>query len=138
MRNIMQAAIAAMALAALPQAASASPMVYTPVNPDFGGSSFNGATLLNEANAQNNHDAPQPKTSGNTQQSFANTITSALLGEISTNIGASIYGPNAKNSGTYLIGSTRLDFNHNGGEVNITITDLSTGQTTTVQVPSGI
>ena len=47
----------------------ATEMVYTPVNPSFGGSPLNGPVLLNSANAQNSHKAPASSSalSGNTR-----------------------------------------------------------------------
>lgn len=38
--------------------ASATELVHTPVNPAFGGNPLNGTWLLNNAQAQNDHDDP--------------------------------------------------------------------------------
>ena len=38
-------------LAAFPAALSAGPIVYTPVNPSFGGNPLNGPNLANQANS---------------------------------------------------------------------------------------
>jgi len=49
----------------------ATELVYTPVNPNFGGNPLNGPTLLNEAQAQNDYKDPDLKRS-------TTTATSAL------------------------------------------------------------
>lgn len=47
-----------LALATAP--AAASQLIYTPVNPSFGGNPLNGTFLLNKAQAENNHQPPMP------------------------------------------------------------------------------
>ena len=42
-------------------AAQATELVYTPVNPAFGGNPLNGTWLLNNAQAQNDYDDPDLK-----------------------------------------------------------------------------
>ena len=42
----------------LPLSLSATELVYTPINPSFGGSPLNASMLLNKAQAQNKHKAP--------------------------------------------------------------------------------
>ena len=41
-----------------PLSISATELVYTPINPSFGGSPLNASMLLNKAQAQNKHKAP--------------------------------------------------------------------------------
>ncbi|HEU0231524.1 MAG TPA: curli assembly protein CsgF [Burkholderiaceae bacterium] len=53
---------AALALAAAPS--MASQLIYTPVNPSFGGNPLNGTYLLSKAQAENNHQAPLPDVGG--------------------------------------------------------------------------
>lgn len=50
----------AVALALVSGSAVASQLIYTPVNPSFGGNPLNGSYLLNKAQAENNHQAPLP------------------------------------------------------------------------------
>ena len=54
--------------------AAAQDIRYTPVNPSFGGSPFNGATLLNEANAQNKTVDPAATKAGATQSTGAEFV----------------------------------------------------------------
>jgi curli production assembly/transport component CsgF len=112
-------------------------MVYTPVNPDFGGSPFNAAGLLAEANAQNHFQAPSAQS--NPQQDFTNTITSALLGELSTKIADTIFNSTSGQSGNFITGTEQISYVNTGGSISLTVTSLTTGQTTTFSgIPSGM
>jgi curli production assembly/transport component CsgF len=118
--------------------ASAGPLIYTPRNPDFGGSPFNGSVLLGEANAQNKFTSSSKGTAatGSTaSQQFASELQSTLLSYVAQNIASDILGPNRLPSGTFLVGTTQVTFNTSGSEINITITDTGTGASTTIQVP---
>jgi len=67
-------------LACLPYLAAASQLTYTPINPNFGGNPFNGAPLLNEANAQNQYTAkasPTLTTDQLLQQEAESTLISS-------------------------------------------------------------
>ena len=67
-------------LAAL--AAQAGPLVYTPVNPAFGGSPLNGSVLLNEAQAINQTKAPTDPDAA--LKAFNTRLQSALLSRLTT------------------------------------------------------
>ncbi len=114
--------------------ANASPMKYTPVNPSFGGSAFNGSYLLGNAEAQNNNVKPTKTT--DPIANFSNTITSSLISRISRDIADSILGENAQDSGTFTVGDTVLNFNREGDVVRINIVNNVNGQQTTVEVPA--
>jgi len=118
-------------------AASAGPLIYTPRNPNFGGSPFNGSVLLGEANAQNRFQNPATKAASaiNSSQQFASQLQSTLLAYVGQNIANDILGPNRLPSGSFLVGTTQVSFNTIGSEITITITDTSTGGSTTIQVP---
>lgn len=65
--------------------ALADQLVYTPVNPTFGGNPLNASGLLAIANAQNQTKAPvvQPDTP---LEKFQNQLQNAILGRIQTNV----------------------------------------------------
>ena len=48
-----------------------SELLYTPVNPAFGGSPLNGSVLLNAAQAQNGHKDPKRKKKKTPAQQFS-------------------------------------------------------------------
>jgi curli production assembly/transport component CsgF len=66
---------------------SASELVYTPVNPNFGGSPLNGSWLLNQANAQNSFEDPDAidfsLEEESTVESFQNTLNRLILSQLS-------------------------------------------------------
>jgi hypothetical protein len=60
--RVLAPAAVTLALASGP--AFASQLIYTPVNPSFGGNPLNGSYLLNKAQAENRHQAPLPDVGG--------------------------------------------------------------------------
>lgn len=68
----------ATALMAAALTAQATELVYTPVNPTFGGNPANAAGLLNNATAQNNYKAPSTASSSTSTQSQLDTFTRQL------------------------------------------------------------
>ena len=137
-------ALASLMLAAATSAAAASPLLYTPVNPNFGGSPLNGPFLLSEAQANNfryltnpaTENANNPATAAQTAaQSFQSAVTSALLGQVASQIANDILGPNALQSGSFNVGGELINFQQANGQVTINLTDPTSGGVTTIQVP---
>ncbi len=122
-------------LAIIPQSLAASEMRYQPTHPAFGGSPFNGSTLMSEAQAQRGFKAPTPPT--NTSADFARSITNSILSRVSSRIADAIYGENARESGSFDLGESKIDFQRRGATVVVTILDKTTGGSTTVEVPAG-
>lgn len=121
-------------IALLSTATHASELRYKPVNPSFGGSSFNSSHLFATADANNHY--KEPRENYNSIENFSRTITNSLLSRISSEISEQIYGENAQDSGTFLIGDTKVDFNRQDGQIFVNINDLGTGATTTVEIPA--
>lgn len=69
--------VSGLAALAVSFSVAASPLVYTPVNPSFGGSPLNGSVLLNEAQATNKTTAPTNPDAA--LQSFNTSLQSLLL-----------------------------------------------------------
>lgn len=67
-----------------PLSISATELVYTPINPSFGGSPLNASMLLNKAQAQNKHKAPIIKQSyaEKFQDSLERTYLNRMVREI--------------------------------------------------------
>jgi curli production assembly/transport component CsgF len=130
-------------LALLPlvsQGLQASELVYTPVNPSFGGNPLNGPVLLNQANAQNHFTDKSSSTSSSSTNSaltqFNSMLQSAILSRVSSAVTSSIVGTDGKlTPGTvettdFTISITNLS----AGVLQITTTDKTTGQTTSFQI----
>jgi curli production assembly/transport component CsgF len=123
--------------------AAASPLVYTPVNPNFGGSPLNGPFLLGEANV-NNQFLTNPATRNATNpanspqqaiKNFQDAVTNALLGQVASQIASDILGPHAMQSGQFNIGGELITFQQSNGVVTVNLTDPTTGGVTTLQIP---
>jgi curli production assembly/transport component CsgF len=119
-------------------AANSQDFAYKPVNPSFGGSSFNSAHLLSMAERQNqfpnSSDRSDPFSRTSTQQ-FERQIQSALLGRISSQIVDQILGESAADSGRFSVGSTQIEFERIEGVVAITINDAISGGSTVIEIP---
>ena len=126
--------------------AAARDLVYTPISPSFGGSPLNGAYVLGLATANNSRftESPEAKKQRREQEAalgggspadqFSRQITSSLLSQIATTIGQQIIGENARDSGTFNLNGTVVNFNRVGGQINIDIAE-PTGGRTNIQIP---
>ncbi|WIM09343.1 curli assembly protein CsgF [Enhydrobacter sp.] len=133
-------------LLGLAASAQAGELHYTPVNPTFGGSPFNGAFLLGTANANNFDHLVNPATQNlfnqqQTQQSTSDllrqALVNALISQATTVAIDSILGTNgaqAKDSGTFSVAGETISFNRAGGQINITLSDPN-GSQTQISVP---
>jgi len=126
--------------AALP--AAAQELVYTPVNPSFGGNSFNSSHLLAIAEIDR-PDPPQDDTFGGfgleTSQAdlFVRQLESRILSRLSSNITDAIFGPDAEPSGEFVFEDTSIAFDTLiDGTIVLNIEDRTTGGVTTIEVPS--
>lgn len=112
-------------------AAQATELVYTPVNPSFGGNPLNGTWLLNNAQAQNDFDDPDLKkstTTGTTAlERFTSQLQSRLLGQVLDNISTG-------NSGSLSTDAFIVNVIDNDGALSINVTDRSTGEVSEIQV----
>jgi len=132
-----RAALAAAISIAFATGASAQQQVYTPINPSFGGNPFNSSHLLGIANAQNNF--KDPNAPSNSQSDvFARQLQSRLLAALSNNIVNAIFGPNAQDNGTIDFGGQTISWTRELDQVIVTITDDTSGQSTTINVPTDI
>jgi curli production assembly/transport component CsgF len=139
MMRFFNTALQVLTVLAMAGAAEAGSLVYTPVNPAFGGSPLNGNWMMQQADAQN-----QFKDSGKTGaslpsaltpgQMFANQLTSQLYASLANQITESLFGANAQTSGTYTLAGTTISFVRVGAEIQISINDGST--ITNVTIPA--
>ncbi|CAM3374271.1 curli assembly protein CsgF [Pseudomonas plecoglossicida] len=114
-------------------AAQATELVYTPVNPAFGGNPLNGTWLLNNAQAQNDYDDPDLKDrtsslSGTTAlERFSNQLESRMLSQLLDNIS------NGK-TGSMATDSFLIDVIDDSGALSIKVTDRATGEISVIEV----
>ncbi len=129
----------------LVSAASAGQLIYTPVNPSFGGNPLNGKYLLGSAQAQNKHEPP----SQDLGKSELGQLTGARSLQIKhwsypclAGISAAASSQLFDNSGNLIPGTvntqtfTIVVADAGSGLFTITTTDKTKGQTTSFQVTS--
>ncbi len=115
-------------------------LVYTPKNPNFGGSSFNYAWLQASADAQNSFTDPNavdPFAQQTDLERFTEDINRTLLNNISNSITRSLFGEDGElQEGTFTFGSLEVEAFQTAEGLVINILDINTGETTQVIVPN--
>jgi len=121
--------------------ASAQQLVYRPINPAFGGDTFNYSWLLSSAQAQDSTVDPSTSTTSSSFQratsieTFQQQLNSQLLSQLSRNLVTSQFGEEGLDDGTYNIGSLEVDVITTLDGVTISILDSNTGESTEVIIP---
>jgi len=122
--------------------AQSNPLVYTPVNPSFGGSPLNGSFLLNRADAQNHFKDPSspaavnPFSSQSQLEQFNSALQQAVLSRISSAVSSSVVGPDGKLiPGTVQTQNFTISISDiGGGKLRIVTTDKLTGGSTSFEI----
>lgn len=115
--------------------AFAQDLVYEPVNPSFGGNSFNSAHLLAIANAQNDYEQEVDETENTDLDRFVRSLQSRLLSSLSGQVAEAIFGEDAQESGTIVFGDQTISFERTLDGIQLTITDAD-GNTTVITIPT--
>ncbi len=111
---------------------TATELVYTPVNPSFGGSPLNGAWLLGNAQAQNDTKDPDAiDRSSLTGTSALDRFTSQLESRLLSNLLNKMDDPNGGSLVTddFIVNVVNLD-----GNLTVEITDRLTGEVSEIVV----
>lgn len=117
----------------------AQDLKYKPINPAFGGDSFNYSWLLSQAQAQNDF-SEDPNASlfdSDPLLDFQDDLNRQILSQLSRSLISDLFGENGElNEGVFEIGNYQIEIINGIDGVNIGILDVLTGSTTTVTVPS--
>ncbi|SEG47308.1 curli assembly protein CsgF [Marinobacterium lutimaris] len=119
------------ALALATSTATASELVYKPVNPNFGGDPLNGNYLLNNAQSQDDHEDPSAQGSSLNQTSALDRFTSSLESRLLSNL------LNDLEDGTSSHLETSdfiVDILSEDGTITVLITDKTTYQVSEIEV----
>jgi len=118
---------------------SSQNIVYKPINPFFGGDTFNYQQLLAAANAQNDFqdnsnafDFNQPTDLEN----FTASLNRQLLNSISQDLFQQQFGDQALTVGTFVFGSLVVDIKPASNGLSVNILDTSTGEQTQIIIPN--
>jgi curli production assembly/transport component CsgF len=122
--------------------AQASELVYTPVNPAFGGSPLNGGWLLSNAQTTNRHkdlEAQSRMSAALTQktplQNFNDMLERSILSQLSFAAASKITSSGKLVPGTVETGNFTINIvDAGGGLLVVTTTDKATGASTSFQV----
>jgi curli production assembly/transport component CsgF len=118
----------------------ASELVYTPVNPTFGGSPSNQAGLMSAATAQNDYKAPTTvKTPLTPLEKFTQTLQNALTSRLSTATIGELFDSNGKpvQGKTLTAGQFSVTFGTDAadsGILTLTVSDTKNGGAQTIQI----
>ncbi|QFU22351.1 curli assembly protein CsgF [Shewanella eurypsychrophilus] len=107
---------------------NATQLIYTPVNPNFGGSYLNGSYLLANASAQNDH-----KSGGSGY--VAPTALERMASSLESRLISQLFN-DATNGQEGYLKTTDFEINvvNEDGVLLVHITDIVTGETTVIEV----
>jgi curli production assembly/transport component CsgF len=124
-------------------AATATELVWVPINPSFGGYAGNASWLMASAQAQNKFvkkaDPYKPPASDPVKD-FETRLNSQLLYQLASKIVSEAFGedsllPADQPEAHYSVGNFKVDISTDLTKIMITLTDTATGAATTVEVP---
>ena len=113
-------------------------LVYKPINPAFGGDTFNYNWLLSSAQSQNGFTDPnqQIDDDATTLESFTDNLNRQLLNRISTELFRQQFGNDELQPGTFTFGSLEVEITNGITGLIINILDTTTGEQTQIIVPN--
>ncbi len=113
-------------------------LVYKPMNPFFGGDTFNYQQLLAEANAQNDFKEDTGFDFGQTTdlENFTESLNRQLLNSLSQDLFQQQFGDQGLGVGTFVFGSLVVDISPTTGGLLINILDTKTGEQTQITIPN--
>lgn len=136
MKNIILT-IAFFGFAGLP----AQQFVYKPINPAFGGDTFNYQWLLSSATAQNQFKEGNNRLNQfkdiNSLDSFTANLNRQILSELSRKLFGDQFGDGDLKPGTYVFGSIYLEVIQTGQGLLISILNTSNGEQSQIVIPGG-
>ncbi len=116
----------------------AGELVWTPINPSFGGSSFNAQWLMNQAQQQNTFTGPVSESrylSRDPLRNFQESLNRQILSRLASQITRNVFGETPLEPGHFEIGTFNIDVTEGTDGIHITIFDSSTGGETNIVVP---
>ena len=112
-------------------------LTYKPINPAFGGETFNYQWLLSSANAQNTQTDPKANESDDNSslEAFSKTLNSQILSQLSRSLFDTQLGDQLT-EGNFNFGSLALDIYDSSEGLVVNILDTDTGEQTQIIVPN--
>jgi curli production assembly/transport component CsgF len=110
-------------------------MVYKPINPSFGGDSFNSSHLQGLAASQNQYKESSSSSQQSNSERFLSMLQSRLYSSLATQVSEAIFGENAQPSGTITFDDQTISFVNDGTQVTLSVLDTTTGHVTNITIP---
>ncbi|KFC19003.1 curli production assembly/transport component CsgF [Epilithonimonas lactis] len=115
-------------------------LVYKPINPAFGGDTFNYQWLLSSANAQNQFDDDKSAFNSlldglDSMDSFTDSLNRQILSQLSQKLFEDQFGDGKLQPGNYMFGSLYLEITQSSQGLLINILDTSNGQQSEIVIP---
>ncbi len=118
---------------------NAQDFVYKPVNPAFGGDTFNYQWMISSAQAQDTHKDPSASSgsaSSDPLDRFEQDMNRQILYQLSRKLINDMFGKDGLKEGTYDLGSYHIQVTEGADGVSVSILDIKTGGKTDVTVPT--
>jgi len=118
-------------------AAQAQDFVYKPINPAFGGDSYNYSWLLSQAQAQDTFKDPEADKNQNNDplESFQEDMNRQILYQLSRKLVQDQFGDGDLQPGVYDVGYYHIEVADGSDGMNVSILDVINGGQTSVTVP---
>ncbi|WP_372792481.1 curli production assembly/transport component CsgF [Lutibacter sp.] len=113
-------------------------IVYKPINPFFGGDTFNYQQLLASANAQNSfeEDSGFDFTQATDLENFTESLNRQLLNSLSQDLFQQQFGDEGLSVGTFVFGSLVVEITPSSNGLSVNILDTTTGEQTQIIIPN--
>jgi curli production assembly/transport component CsgF len=110
---------------------------YKPLNPAFGGETFNYQWLLSSANAQNSFTDPSinQEDDQSSLEAFSETLNKQILSQLSRSLFQTQLGDELQ-EGNFTFGSLALEIYESSEGLVVNILDTDTGEQTQIIVPN--
>ncbi|GET28613.1 curli production assembly protein CsgF [Prolixibacter sp. SD074] len=120
----------------------AQDFVYTPVNPAFGGNTYNYSWLMNSADAQKKQSSSSNSATDLFSQSqsnltdFTTNLNNQILNELSNRILQDQFNNFSLQNGQYNVGNYQINIKQGTQGVDINILDTQTGGQSSITIPN--
>lgn len=114
----------------------AQQLTYKPMNPFFGGDTFNYQIMLSSANAQNSFKDPDAdsRLAGSSLDQFAESLNRQLLNQLSRSLFNQQFGGELQ-EGSFVFGSLAIEIYESLEGMVINILNTDTGEQTQIIIP---
>lgn len=130
--------LCAMVVMLSPFVLHAQDLIYTPLNPAFGGNPYNYSWLLSSANAQNmyQNNSSASLYTNNPLDNFTQSLQNQILSELAQQIVLQKFGNlNLSQKGKYDLGNYIINIVPGLSGINIDVFDKSTGNQSSITIP---